>query len=1055
MRLIIDIKLFIRAKFYLVAILMIFVQFGGAQTGNYYITNYTPSNYYAGDQNRGIVQDNAGRIYVANLNGIVYYDGEYWKITKVKQDYTAYSLDANKNGHVFVGSEGDFGFLENKKNGELVYSSLSDKLNDKDRDFSTVWSTNCLENEVSFLSPEKLFVYNYNTIQTFTPQKGEFHRQFKVGKHLFVRESGNGFWVYQNKKLDFVKGSEEFGEIKVRFIVPKIENQYWVGTQSGLYLLKYNLNKPTESTFEKALSDLDDWLINNQVYCGKQLSNGSYIIGSQKKGILLLNKDFRVEGALTYKTGLQDDNICTIYEDNSGNIWLSLNKGISYIEVNTPITKWSKSDGVIGTIEASCKYQDKIFIATDKGVQFYDPELKEFKNTPILSQTFDLISTPSGLFVAADGIYSYTNNNYNLALECGYTSKLLLDKNDPSKLYIGGDGFIIIGKINNTKIEIIKKIEINGDARNIFEFNNKVYFGVNSMGIIELNKNNLDTIIYDTKDGLLDINENSFFSFQNKLHVGTPNGIYTFNPSGKKKFTREPQYNPYEEHKQVGKPVLINNELFFQLTYQFENISKHDELTSLKWENNKFIEDKKYLKRIRDVSTKHFYQSNNFAYISTNEGLFCYDLSYSKKPFPFITLISQIYAKQDTLLHNLSENNLTNLKINYSSNQIHFDLAASNFIDKHEMEFSFYLEGTSDTYGKWTKNNTAAFNNLHEGKYIFHAKSRDVLGQEGKEISFSFTILPPWYRTTWAYIAYFILFIIVVWIIVALNTKRLRAQNIKLENTITERTKTIAHQMVEIEHKNKEITDSINYAKGIQDSILPDIKDIKNTWKDTFVYFQPKDIVSGDFFWYKKINDNEFLIACADCTGHGVPGGFMSMICSDKLHDSAKESVQPKDILFGTNNGVKTTLKQEIIVEGKSKDGMEVCLLKVNTQTQEISYSGANRLLWIVDGETKELTEIKPTKASIASFTEFNFEYQQHDFKLKKGDMVYATSDGFPDQFGGGEGKKYMSKKMKAYILSICNLPMDEQHDLLKKEINDWMMGHEQVDDLLVIGVRL
>ncbi len=181
----------------------------------------------------------------------------------------------------------------------------------------------------------------------------------------------------------------------------------------------------------------------------------------------------------------------------------------------------------------------------------------------------------------------------------------------------------------------------------------------------------------------------------------------------------------------------------------------------------------------------------------------------------------------------------------------------------------------------------------------------------------------------------------------------------------------------------------------------------------------------------------------------------MSMICSDKLHDAAKQSTQPKDILFGANNGVKATLRQEIMVEGKSKDGMEVCLIKVNTKTQEVSYSGANRLLWIVDGETKKLTEIKPTKASIASFTEFNFEYEQQDIKLKKGDIVYATTDGFPDQFGGSEGKKYMSKKMKAFILSICDLPMDEQHDLLKKEINDWMTGQEQVDDLLVIAFRL
>ena len=120
-----------------------------------------------------------------------------------------------------------------------------------------------------------------------------------------------------------------------------------------------------------------------------------------------------------------------------------------------------------------------------------------------------------------------------------------------------------------------------------------------------------------------------------------------------------------------------------------------------------------------------------------------------------------------------------------------------------------------------------------------------------------------------------------------------------------------------------------------------------------------------------------------------------------------------------------------------------------------LSYAGANRPLWIIDGETKEFKEIKPTKASIASFTEFNFEYEQHDFQLKEGDMVYATTDGFPDQFGGNDGKKYMSKNMKNFVVSICEKTINEQRDLLENEINQWMKNHEQVDDLLVIGIKV
>jgi serine phosphatase RsbU (regulator of sigma subunit) len=261
-------------------------------------------------------------------------------------------------------------------------------------------------------------------------------------------------------------------------------------------------------------------------------------------------------------------------------------------------------------------------------------------------------------------------------------------------------------------------------------------------------------------------------------------------------------------------------------------------------------------------------------------------------------------------------------------------------------------------------------------------------------------------------------------------------------------------QKQELEHKNQEITDSINYAKRIQLSILPEIKAITNQWEKLFIFYQPKDIVSGDFYWYKKINDDEFLIASADCTGHGVPGGFMSMICSDKLHQAAEQSLSPDSILYNANNYIKDALKQGNI-EGGTKDGMEIALLKINTQTKQISYSGANRFLWIIKCGSNELTEIKPTKASIASTTDYNNVYQLHTLNLEKGDRLYMSTDGFPDQFGGPDEKKYMTKNFKQFLLNKSSFSINEQTDIVSYEINKWMQNTEQVDDLLVIGIEL
>ena len=258
-----------------------------------------------------------------------------------------------------------------------------------------------------------------------------------------------------------------------------------------------------------------------------------------------------------------------------------------------------------------------------------------------------------------------------------------------------------------------------------------------------------------------------------------------------------------------------------------------------------------------------------------------------------------------------------------------------------------------------------------------------------------------------------------------------------------------------LQHQKQEITDSINYAQRIQQSILPSLNEINNTHKNIFIFFQPKDIVSGDFYWFKKINDNEFLIACADCTGHGVPGAFMSTICSDKLTEAATKTIEPAKILFETNNAIKKVLKQDAIGEGSNKDGMEIALIKYNSKTKQLVYSGANRVLWIIKANNKEMIETKPTKASIASFTPVDFEYEQHSFNLETNDMVYLASDGYPDQFGGAYGKKFMAKKMKQFFKEIMHLPVPEQNNLINKEINNWKGSLEQVDDLLVIGVKV
>jgi len=291
----------------------------------------------------------------------------------------------------------------------------------------------------------------------------------------------------------------------------------------------------------------------------------------------------------------------------------------------------------------------------------------------------------------------------------------------------------------------------------------------------------------------------------------------------------------------------------------------------------------------------------------------------------------------------------------------------------------------------------------------------------------------------------------------------LENQNRTLEIQVSERTKEIANQNKLLEHQKKEITDSITYAKRIQQALLPELSEIKAKLPNSFILYLPKDIVSGDFYYFQtfnggaehpgrqqQINETGTYIAAADCTGHGVPGALMSMIVHEKIEAATKIFNQPKDILTSINKQVKDALKQ-YQNENASRDGCDIAFLKLCED--KLYYSGAYRPLYIFDKENN-FNEIKATKTAIAGLTPYDQEFEQHEFDVKTLKAVYAFSDGFADQFGGEKTKKLTTKKFKELLSKIVDLPIDEQKEQLDRFFTQWKGNVEQIDDVLVIGIR-
>jgi len=260
----------------------------------------------------------------------------------------------------------------------------------------------------------------------------------------------------------------------------------------------------------------------------------------------------------------------------------------------------------------------------------------------------------------------------------------------------------------------------------------------------------------------------------------------------------------------------------------------------------------------------------------------------------------------------------------------------------------------------------------------------------------------------------------------------------------------ISLQKEEVEEKNKEISDSINYAKRIQHAIFPSDKTIAKNLKNSFIYYLPKDIVSGDFFWVENIGDNVYF-AAADCTGHGVPGAMVSVVCNNALNRAVREYqiTEPAKILDKIKELVIETFEES---NEEVNDGMDICLCKLNTKTNELEYAGANNSLYIV--RNKKLIDYKADKQPIGTHIHNN-PFTNHKMDLQPNDSIYLFTDGYADQFGGKNGKKFKYKPFKELLVSISEKSLSDQKKHLSSTFNNWKGDLEQIDDICIIGIKI
>ena len=396
------------------------------------------------------------------------------------------------------------------------------------------------------------------------------------------------------------------------------------------------------------------------------------------------------------------------------------------------------------------------------------------------------------------------------------------------------------------------------------------------------------------------------------------------------------------------------------------------------------------------------------------------------------------------------------LSLSYFENSLRFHFKGINHHNPDGVTFKWILEGFETTWNPPTNQEFANYPNLPPGNYTFKLMACNSLGICNQEpITFEFRITPPIWKTWGFYVFLAIIAVIATYLLILMREKRLKEEKRILEATVQERTKELREQKEIVEEQNRHITESIDYAKNIQMAVLPSHEDMTEAFDEHFVFYRPKDTVGGDFYWVFSEGDIAWA-AAVDCTGHGVAGAFMSMIGTDLLNQIIieKKVNSPSEVLEEMDKGIKLAFAQSA-KEFESDQGMDMALIKVDRKKKVLEFAGAQRPLYIM--ENGKFIQIEGEKVSISCAEHGSTEpFENHVHQIKENTVVYLFSDGIVDQFGGPNGKKFMIRRLRAFLEENKSLPIAEQLNQLTRTFDDWKGEHrDQVDDVMLLAIRL
>ena len=928
----------------------------------------------------------------------------------------------------------------------------------------------------------------------------ELKKRTKTGDLLEVQQKSQIWQLSGNKVSKFIiKKEKKIFNIYIDDIHFDNKKNLWISSDSGVL----RINDQVINYYNTKKTDLNSWMIydfieNYNHKCILRTENGIYIYDDVSDRFNI-DLDFN---NLKFSEGIRFINYSekNIWYVNEGNIHKLKNVNIEKIKIHEndifpsnwqtwctsffyqnkkEILTLTNTRGLVKISNDSLFYVENLkneLLDTFEQFIEYSQLFQDDKKNTLITYTSSSTTTKNVKYlnmVKIDSVFKkYLKVRFKPNIENNGNDRILCSFKDSfNNIWIGS----IYGlyKYSNEKLTFYSsKNNFNEKfITNIYEDKLKNIWLIHDKSLSKINNNQITFI--GPKNGLKTKKINSFTEFGIENYwISTSNGLFSYDGVKISKFSAK---NGLKDNLNRDFVKCIFKDNNGRIIICFPNSLKELKFTD-------YNVTTKHIFNVDLWFENYFLTEKNIVIIQEGETSFInYDLNeLEEMNKPLVSNLNKIYIndenidfqkikmkrESDSISYfnnnlNLSKINFSdinsyynfpiNLKLPFNYNNITFLFDAIKWENQSNLNFAYKIDNLDE---EWiiSNNPKAEYRNLLPGKHVLSFKVKSSFSEWSVPITYEFTILPPWWNTWYARLGYLILGTLLIWRIIKFRTNSLEKRQIELESQIEKATGEIKSAYITLEKQHKEIKDSIKYAKRIQNAILPNVEIMKSIFKDCYVLYMPKDIVAGDFFWMEKVGESIYF-AAADCTGHGVPGAMISVICSNALSKALLE-----DGLRNTGKILDKT--RDIVVQNLAKsgedvyDGMDVSLCCLNLKTSVLYSSGANNPVLILKKGSSEFDVIKADRQPIGLFSHAK-PFKEHQTQLEKGDKIYIFTDGYQDQFGGIKGKKLMSKKFKKLILESNQLSMSQQKDTLENQFNDWRGELEQIDDVCVIGVEI